>query len=141
VRSKRTQEEIVARLESCKDDLFPFESSEYLRALNFEHAQPYLKDSVTATEWDRPEGPATPEEAMRNYMEFAWEKANDKRGLSAMRAMHRCAAWVWLIGDEKLIKRFEDAPDCYYGKPSLEVICDHFGWDWQQWDNGERTNA
>ena len=45
-------------------------------------------------------------------------------------------AWVWLAGDD-----LGDLTDYqYYGKDNLVKICDHYGWDSSQWDDGERTN-
>ena len=49
----RTQDDIVNRLESRKDDdRLGFEVSAYIDYLGFEHARPYLNPGVTAEEWD-----------------------------------------------------------------------------------------
>lgn len=78
------------------------------------------------------------------YMPFAWEKANSCRGLSAARSIDHMAAWVFLLGEsEQELFEFIEDPDNYYhyGKPILERICQHFGWDYSEWDNGYRGNS
>lgn len=136
----RTQTEIVERLESRRaQDVFGFEVSEYVRALDFEHARPYLKEGVTAEEW---EPDLMTDDAIRkcavDYMDFAWEKANGCRGISAWRSLAHYQAWLWLLGDDELWPTLSDYE--YYGKPELRRICEYFGLDADHWDDGVRTN-
>lgn len=65
---------------------------------------------------------------MRNYMTFAWDKANNERGLSAGRSINHFEAWLWLLGDEEALAFAED-DDNYpeYGRPILRFICERFG--------------
>ena len=98
-----------------------------------------LKDGATAEDWQEVE-PNTDHllGAIEEYMPFAWDKANNCRGLSADRSVSHMKAWLWLLGDdlgEKL-----DGIYCFYGKPCLRVICEKYGWDWRQWDDGEWRN-
>jgi len=66
---------------------------------------------------------------MVDYMEFAWEKANDERGMSAYRSMAHYTSWLWLDGDEYLWKTLEGYTD--YGRPQLIEICKYLGIDWK----------
>jgi hypothetical protein len=64
---------------------------------------------------------------MRDYMEFAWGKADDHRGLSAMRSVEKFKAWVWLLGNDKLVEFCEDDDHyAYYGAPVLQRICQEY---------------
>jgi len=141
----RTQDEIVKRIEARKgNDPLCFEVNEYIDYLDFNHARQFLKDSATEQDWQEVvamTGP--PIERMCDYMEFAWGKANNCRGISANRSVMHYIAWLWLAGEDDLLAQVENEYRDYhfYGKPILEMICDHFGWDWSQWDDGIRTNG
>lgn len=61
---------------------------------------------------------------MKNYLDFAWEKANDERGLSADRSIQHYIAWAWLIDDQlynKLVHMYETEYR-EYGKNILTYI-------------------
>ena len=119
---QRTQEEIRARLEETLEndhDIFGFEREHYAAALNYENAKPYLKDNVTADEWQ----PLTHEEVVekaREYMEFAKGKARNKRRLSAMRSLSHYRAWLWLMGEDQFDDIIHDAKG--YGEGTLARI-------------------
>jgi hypothetical protein len=72
-------------------------------------------------------------------MPFAWEKANDCRGLSANRSIEHMTAWLWMLGDDLADKM--DGLYEYYGKPCLRAICEKYGCKWQQWDDGVWRNS
>lgn len=141
----RTQDEIVKRIESRKaDDLLGFETGEYINRLDFSNARPFLKDSVTEQDWLEACVIKPPIKRMHDYMEFAWGKANNCRGISANRSVMHCIAWLWLAEEDELLMQVEDEFNGnyhFYGKPILEIICEHFDWDWSQWDNGIRSNG
>ena len=135
----RTQNEIVNRIKNRENnDVFGFETGEYISFLDFEHAKPFLKDGVTISEWK-------PSENIRenilgimlDYMPFAWEKAKDCRGISAVRSIMHYVAWLWLLDDDFTI----DEDYQYYGKDELRKICAHYGWDADQWDDKIRVNS
>jgi hypothetical protein len=143
----RTQKEIVDRINDRKAaDIFGFEWGEYLGYLDYDHAKPFIKEGTTAEEWAAP--PACTKEAlvevMRDYMEFAWGKANDMRGISANRSVEHYIAWLWLAGEDdfgaEVEQEYEDNYQ-HYGKEILIMICERYGWDYSKWDNGERTNG
>lgn len=142
----RTQDEIVERIKTRKkDDPFCFEVNEYLDYLDFSHAQVFLEEGITEQGWLEATADIMPPiERMHDYMEFAWGKANNCRGISANRSISHCIAWLWLAGEDELLARVEDefaGNYHFYGKPILEIICERFDWDWAQWDDGIRTNG
>lgn len=133
----KSQDEIVARVEARKgEDVFGFEVSMYIPFLDYAHAKPYLNDDVTSEQWKKES--KTPREKMVDYMPFAWEKANDGRGISAWRSLAHCVAWLWLDGDTEIWPTLEDYE--FYGKPQLIEICKYLGLDSAQWDDGVRVN-
>lgn len=134
----RTPGAIVARIKEIETaDFFGAETSDILVYLPFIHAQPFLKDGVTSEEWAKSQKINNRETILAeilDYMPFAWEKANDCRGLSAGRSISHMRAWLWLLGDE-LAGKIDDYS--YYGKPELRAICEKYGFNWKEWDNGE----
>lgn len=138
----RTQEEIVARIEErTADDWLEFETSTLKRHLDYTHGKKYLKGDMREEDWTKKDNPV---EEMHDYMAFAWGKANDCRGLSANRSIEHCISWLWLAGEEELLKWVEDEylnNYQHYGKDILAHICEHFGWDWKQWDDGVWVNS
>ena len=138
----RTQEEIVARIEQRKDkDPLGFELPYYLSRLGYEHAKPYLKPETTKEEWDEvQEGFENIRQEMIDYMPFAWEKANNKRGISASRSIHHYIAWLWLEGEwpDDEIDALENYS--YYGKDELRKICEYLGLDPDKFDDSIREN-
>jgi len=132
----RTQDEILARYNERKDnDFFGFESNEYLRFLDYEHAKQFLKPEVAAKEWE-PEK-KTLKEIMVDYMPFAWEKANGCRGISSGRSIMHYTAWLWLDGDEEIWPTLADYE--FYGKDQLVTICKYLGLDSEKWDDHRRV--
>lgn len=139
--------EVLARIEARKaDDFFGFEVGDYVDALPFASASAWLKPETTEAQWEEGRLKTREEvvERMRGYMEFAFGKANDQRGLSANRSVMHVIAWTWLAGDRELsesVEREYDEDYKFYGKLILRRVCEHYGWDWRQWDDGELTNG
>ncbi len=140
----RTQEQILARIKVAqKRDMLGFEWQEYLGALTKESAESLrgtlLKADAKLDGWEV----AFPnDEAIRKqcveYMDFAWEKANGCRGISASRSLMHYRAWLWLLGEDG----FEDIDDySYYGKDELVRICKFLDLDPKKWDDGRRVNS
>lgn len=135
----RTDDEILSRIEAVKEnDWMGTQIGDLIVRLPFDKARPYLKPEVTEADWkptsrDRDALLAQ----MLDYMPFAWEKANNERGLSAGRSMDHYSAWVWLAGDDLGdLQEYE-----FYGKENLRRICQQYGWDADQWDDGRRVNS
>ena len=150
---KRTQDAIAARvleIQKSGADIFGAEQIDLGFYLDFEHAKPHLQDGVTEQEWIESQEKTrkkfleesglemTPENELRSYMDFAWEKANGRRGLSANRSLFHMRAWLWLEGVPWADEVFDDYQ--FYGKPALVRICEHYGIDWRALDDDRWTN-
>jgi hypothetical protein len=130
----RTHEEIAAYLKE-NESFFGFTEEALLPFLPFEHARPWLKDEATAEEW----GDAKPNTVeaivaeMRGYMDFAWGKVRDERGLSACRSVEKMHAWMWALGDDEALAEFERASGDQYGAAKLFVVCVRYGFEVPTW--------
>lgn len=125
----RAQEEIVARINAAKEeDIFGFESSDLVDALDFEHAKPFLKEEATAEGWEKrkEEIDSTTDEGVRKqiseYLTFAFDKALGHRGISASRSVSHFRAWCWLLGDDELVSFIDDDNYAQYGMPVLVAV-------------------
>ena len=138
----RSQEEIVARLKARKKgDVFGWEWEEYLAHLDFEHAWEFLKPGATAEQWaEVTKDELRPAERIRDYMPFAWDKANGCRGISAARSLMHLVAWTWLDGKDELSRELEGDYE-HYGKEKLRRVCEEYGLDADQWDDDVRVNS
>ena len=134
----RTQKEILARIKTIQDsgaDIFGTEVGDLVGALEFKNAKPFLNKGVKAKDWKQTKDF---KKEMIEYMSFAWEKANDKRGLSAMRSLQHYRNWLWLDGDEEIWPTLDEYE--HYGKEHLITICGYLGLDPNLWDDGVREN-
>ena len=143
-----TVEEVDKRYdERSADDIIGFETNEYLKYMSFDKVRAIVKKDMTDDELRNILCDVSRDymlNHMEEYMEFAWEKANGMRGISANRSIEHYVAWTWLAGDDEFsadIDRMAWDGYCYYGKPILEMICEFYGWDWKAWDDGVRTNG
>jgi hypothetical protein len=145
----RKQEEIIQRMQHLIDgtipDLFGVQVHDTVVFLTFDNAVEFLVDEVTEEHWNSTVHKGTDEkvkDAMLEYMPFAWEKANNCRGLSVSRTMDHYIAWLWLLGSETVLNAVGDLTNYeYYGKDNLVLICDYFNWDHSKWDDGVRSNT
>ena len=85
-------------------DIFGFIRTDLICTLPYEHAKPFLNEEVNKEEWElkscpRPTGVLA---EMKKYMNFAWDKANNCRGLSACRSLMHMQAWLWLLGEDEV---------------------------------------
>ena len=141
----RTPDEIVSRvkeLQGSLNDFLGFETSDLLGYLPFSAAKPFLKESATESDWTvRPSDRETILKEAEDYMSFAWDKANNGRGISASRSLSHYKAWLWMAGEDDFLHRAHELEDySHYGKPQLRAICEHFGWDWRRLDDGRWAN-
>lgn len=144
----RTQDEIVQRIiERRSQDIFGFEVSEYFSYLDYEHAMICGEVEGPENGWDEATSEPTLEhiqKEMKDYMPFAWDKANGCRGISANRSIIHYIAWIWLICNDELLEWVEEEYReryHHYGKPILEHICENYGWDPKEYDNGIRADV
>lgn len=136
----KTQAEILNQIKLVeRHDIFGFETSTLIDFLEFDNAKSFMKEGVTKEAWDVHVKKADRESVlacMLEYMPFAWDKANNFRGISAARSICHYKSWLWMLGDHSI-----DCEDYqFYGKDVLKAICDKYGWDHKQWDDGIRVN-
>lgn len=148
----RTQDEIAKRMRESTS-MFGFEREVMFEYLDLEHAKEFMKEEARAEfeagkEWAHKEPTNDIVLAdMKDYMKFGWSKVEDHRGISANRTIEKMSVWAWLLGDEELIKKIEDAPYPQYGAPKLKAICEHLGWSMPDGEavrnmaNGEHCGA
>lgn len=136
----RTDDEIRSRIAELEHrDFFGFVRSDLIDYLPYADAKPFLKEGVTEADWTpRPRDDDAIIGQIREYMPFAWEKANDCRGLSASRSMNHMQAWLWMLGHDEAAAALDDYE--LYGKPQLRAICERFDIDWRALDDGRWTN-
>lgn len=144
VTEHRTQEEILARVQEEQDKLFLFNFAfqDLLVYLTFENAKAYLNDDVKVSSWWQEDDiVVTPRDEILGYLPFAWEKANNCRGLSAIRSIQHLVTWVWLDGNDELYEWVSDDENYrMYGKPILYRVSEAYGFDWKEHDNDQWTN-
>ncbi len=124
----RTTQEII-RYYRNHSDFFGFTGEVLIPYLSEDEVKPFLKEGTDLTEWKQQ--PLTREYViaeMRQYMEFAWGKVEDHRGISASRSVEKMRAWLWLLEDEDT-RAFADDEWHYaqYGAPILKKICEVYG--------------
>ena len=126
----RTQEEILKRFESV-DDLFGTQKGDLICYMSFENAKQFLKeDYVKEVESGQKEWniSISPKERILDYLEFAYSKAENQRGLSASRSMLHFKTWIWL-DDKKFYDEIIYDIENYtnYGLSVLDKISKHYG--------------
>jgi hypothetical protein len=141
----RTPEEIVARIAAIREGMFGFGfgAEVLLQALTFEQARPVLKPGATGAEWgDVLDSREKVQNAAVDYLEFAIGKALNHRGLSASRSIEKLTEYLWLLGLDDVLERFEAAGYAQYGMPKLRVMAEQFGmWPYPQLQYSDSTAA
>lgn len=128
----RTRDEILKRFNEV-NDFFGTQQGDLLSFLPFEDAKPHLKEEYVAKVEAGEEKwvPLTdPKKEILEYLGFAFQKAEDQRGLSAIRSMCHFKAWIWLE-DEKFYNEISvDMESEYedYGMSILNKIAAHYGY-------------
>ena len=137
--TERTDSEILARIkEVAERDWLGTQRDELAARLSFQAAKSLVKPEAEEADWTQyPRDRDSILKEMLEYMPFAWDKANHCRGISAGRSIDHYDAWLWLLGDD--LKNFGEYE--HYGKQILVRICEKYGWDESQWDDGIRVNS
>lgn len=133
----KTDRQILDRISEINHlDISGAETQDLIEGLSYNAAKRYLKPETTEKEWNksRLKTENAIKKKIKDYMPFAWEKANDCRGLSAMRSISHMSAWLFLLGMDRSANQIKEY-NCY-GKNRLRAICERFKWKWKQWDNG-----
>jgi hypothetical protein len=137
---KRT-EEIVARMKAVKDhDWLGTIAGDLLNYLTFDAAKEHLNEGITAEQWAEYQKEVKPPLVQAaEYLDFAWDKANNCRGISAGRSINHLNAWLWLAGLDDLVNQ-EFVHYNMYGKRQLVIASVICGVDWRKLDNGRWSN-
>lgn len=125
----RTERDIVAVLRE-PEETFDFRDDTLLSFLPYAQAKAFLKDTVTEAEWATVAKLLTRANVlgvMYDYMDFAWGKARNHRGLSALRSVSHYRWWGWLLGDDDMVKLAEADDTGNYGVKVLQYVCDRYG--------------
>lgn len=129
----RSQEEIVTRIAEIKEgDFLGFGRDVLIGFLEYDLAQPHLKENVTEEEWDSLRyvpNTQTVEAHMLDYLDFAWMKADDHRSISAARNIDKFSEWLWLYENHELYRDFLTADYTNYGAPKLMVISKYLDYE------------
>ncbi len=140
----KTQEQILERIESLKgEELFGTTSGDLLDFLTFDLAKSQLKEGATEDQWKKQQkvnDVATIKKEITDYLPFAWEKANNCRGLSASRSIDHFKAYLWLL-DDGSFEKMEAIEYEHYGKEKLIFVSELVGFNWKSEDDGIRTNT
>ena len=136
---ERTTDEIIARIKEIDaNPNISLSRMELLWYLPHDLAKQFLLTEFS--KWEvQPKNRDAIISQVHDYMPFAWDKANECKGLSAWRSMEHMSAWLWMLGEDLAAEDIEEYD--FYGKPQLAAICEHFGWDWKQWDWGGWVNS
>jgi hypothetical protein len=131
----RTDAEIEHHLNNrpTKGDLFDFGGTVLLCFLPYGVAREHLKPGVTEKEWESARMQPTRAVVlgeMREYIDFAFEKANGERSISALRSPQKYQAWLWLLGDEELAEEIGSYTN--YGLPQLRAINAKYGLGYEE---------
>lgn len=127
----RTIEEVAARIASIQEsDMLGFATGVLVKYLPFDAAKPFLKPEAKAEDWITPlsRNRDSVLAEMRDYMPFAWDKAENHRGISASRSVDKMTEWLWMLGEDDL-KAFAESSLNYsqYGAPILFRISEALG--------------
>jgi len=137
----RTQEEILKRIKDVEDDdFFGATRNDLTDFLTFENAKEFLKEGVKKKDWKqkKPTEEIIKHE-IRDYLPFAWDKANNCRGLSANISIDHMKAYAWLLGDD-VFEKLEEIEYKHYGKEKFIFMSELSGFNWKKTDDGVRTN-
>lgn len=147
----RSQDDLQEHFQRVSDgDFLGFMRSDLVGYMDYDAAKPHLKEEFTQkasaeTEWDAKKSSLDRDSIigeMRDYMEFAIDKATGHRGISAERSLHHYRVWLWLLADEETLSFLDsDSNYPYYGVPCLQKICEVYGFDYPKDDEGWQNMA
>lgn len=125
----RTNKEILAKIEEFQNAalMFDFRIEVLVEALGFEAAMKAGLLKEDSDPWESWNG-NTLETAAQEYLEFAYGKAADHRGISANRSVQKMEAFAWLLGRDDVVDAMDAAGYTSYGVPKLRVCAEMMGW-------------
>jgi len=138
----RTDDEIIARIVAVKDDdWIGTQRGELIRRLPLDAAREFLTKEADVADWKPlPRDRDYVLMELVDYMSYAWDKANNRRGLSAGRSLDHMTSWLWLMAEDKFLAAMHMRDYSHYGKSQLRAICERFNVDWRELDDGRWAN-
>ena len=123
----KTEQEILDAMADMKwKDLFGTRMGDIMEGLSFEKAKPWLKETAKPEDWTKIQLTSDKQiyDQAVKYLDFAQEKIDNQRGLSANRSMYHYQAWLWLMNAPQEIQdvAWRDYDD--YGQENLNEIRD-----------------
>jgi hypothetical protein len=132
----RPPEEIAARIQALEGrDFFGCQRAALMHFLDYARAQPFLKDRVSAAQFELVRAKGTPADLIRGIMPRAWQAVNERHGAYAHRRISELKAWLWIDGKDALAAKMRLAE--FWGKPALVLACDAYGIAWRPLDDGK----
>lgn len=136
--TKRTQDEIVARVRDIADeDLFGFAREVLIAALDEAAMRRLFPDINPNLPLAAPVEPDT-ELAARRYLEFAVGKIIDHRGISASRSVSKLTEYAWLLGRDDVVAAMDAAGYVQYGAPQVRAFAEGMGWPFAELSSDPR---
>jgi hypothetical protein len=164
----RSAAETARRIRELTDagaDLFNVERSALLETLPFDDARAFFRADAKwivepngAQQWEdfRAKTVEDVKQRIRDYLPFAWSKANKRRGLSTQRSVALFSGLLWALGKDadELRARIagqEAAPKkvqgeavvdlrpewAFFGKAALVEVSEFVGFPWRDEDDDE----
>lgn len=131
----RPMSDVVAQLKADKPpdlvegSMFGFWIEVPLEFVTFDDAKAagILKPGAEA--WEAPlYTVASVTEGAQKYMEFAWGKVRDHRGISAVRSVEKIGMYMWLLMRDDVLRAMNEVGFAQYGAPKLKAACDLLKW-------------
>lgn len=122
----KSQDEIINRINNLQNDFLGFKSEVLIEALDFDHAKQYFKPDVTRDKWPDESSEDVQKEKAYKYLDFAFGKALDHRGISASRSVEKLAEWAWIFDQDIVSQEMNNAPHAMYGVPALFIFAKTF---------------
>ncbi len=124
----KTPDQIIARIHEVRagdDAMFGWQTDILIRALTFEQAKPFLIADATSDAWPDPQIEDAVRQDAIDYLDFAFGKASDHRGISASRSVDKMGAYLWMLDLD--YDRFVNAGYAQYGVPQLFIAAEELG--------------
>jgi len=148
----RNQASIVQRIREIDEvagtrDPFGVERSRLLDALDWAHAQQFLKDGVGFDEaaWEagdrRIRNVSDVKAQMAGHLDFAFIKANACKGIAVARSLAHFRGLAWLAAAGELFETLDEDEMRFYGKPKLVAVANYIGFDWRSVDDDQWVEA
>ena len=110
------------------DDILGFATEVLLAYLSYDFVKVHLKPGTKRSDWEPLElSRQQILEEFSSYMQFAWGKAADHRGISAGRSITKALAWLFILGDEEGRMAVKNGSYKNYGAPMLLYISNRYG--------------